>query len=116
MIRPKVIFFFEVSSERLAVTNVGEGIALNINLDRIHDGSFALKPEPSEIPSLAKGAVEYLKLRPVEGSYKPDMRGILTDTTISIAMTSRYSDIEGRTFTTITFVGGGTRLPFVRDK
>lgn len=115
MIRPKVIFFFEPATERFGARNVGEGVALNIGLDRFSQDSGFFQPIPSQIPYLAEGETAYLTLSPVSGDYRPNIATILT-ATISLPLTSRYSDVEGRTFATRTYVGGAARIPFIEDQ
>jgi len=114
MIRPKVIFFFEPATERFGARNAGEGVALNISLDRISQDSGFFQPIPSQIPYLAKGEATYLTLSPASGNHRPDMATILT-ASISLPLTARYSDIEGKTFSTRTYVGGAARIPFIED-
>lgn len=48
-------------------------------------------------------------------SYKPDVATILADDRISLDITSRYSDVDGRTFETTTSLGAGAKPPFIRD-
>lgn len=117
MICPKVVSFFESAAERFGVRNVGQGVALNIMLDPIFQESdnFELQANPSQIPFLAVAETAYLTLNPATGGHRPNMAMILSDSSISLSLTCHYSDVDGKTFATTTVIGGGARIPFIRE-
>lgn len=125
MIRPKLVFLLaphrlrnmdEPRAVELFVRNVGDGAALNISIERSQDKSFKLRFEPEHLAILQKDAQVPVTMKPVEGSYQPDMTLILDDRAISLKMVARYVDIEGREFRSSTTVGGGAKPPFIRDE
>jgi hypothetical protein len=122
MIRPKLVFFLlphrqrnldEPRAAELFVRNVGNGVALNITIERLQEENFKLRFEPEHIPILQIREQEPLRMKPVEGSYQPDMTVILDDPSIAIKLTARYLDVEGRVLRTSTVVGGAARPPFI---
>jgi len=125
MIRPKLVFLTpphhpEHMSDTipldLLVQNVGDGAAINISIGRVKDEKFGLRFEPEHIAILQKGEHQALVMRPVEGTYKPEMNTILDDSSISLKMVASYVDVEGRELRTSTAVGGGAQPPFIKDE
>jgi hypothetical protein len=125
MIRPKLVFLLaphplrnmdEPQAVELFVRNVGDGAALNISIERSQDKNFKLRFEPEHLAILQKDAQVPVMMKPVEGSYQPNMTLILDDDAISLKMVARYVDIEGREFRSSTTVGGGAKPPFIRDE
>jgi len=128
MIRPKLVFLLRAHRAKtpdsdfggpvdLLVRNVGEGAAINVSVERVKDEKgFELRTEPEHIPLVEKGQEVELALRPVHGGYKPDMTLILDDSSMSIRLTARHVDVEGREFRTSTVVGGGAKPPFIKDE
>ena len=62
--------------------------ALNISIERSQDQTFKLRFEPEHITILQKDVEVGVTMRPVEGSYQPDMTHILDDPSISLKMVS----------------------------
>lgn len=124
MIRPKLVFLMlphhpahmgDTISIDLFIRNVGDGVAINVSIERVQDDhGFELRFEPEHIPILQKGEQRELAMRPVRGVYQPDMTRILDDPSISLRMAARYVDVEGRPFRTSTAVGGDAKPPFIQ--
>ncbi len=129
MIRPKLIFVTRPSLPRgssidmddlaqqldLTIKNIGEGAAINVEIEKAKIDGFEIRADPEHIPILEKGREVKLAIRPAEGSYRSDMSGTLANSTISVTLTVRYFDVRGREFRTSTAVGSGARPPFIRD-
>jgi hypothetical protein len=125
MIRPKVLFLTrqhqpetldDMTSVDLFVRNVGNGTAMNISVEHLWDKSLELRTDPEHIPILEKGQEAKVAIRPVQGSYRPDISTILDDLSVSLKLLIRYVDVEGHQFRTSTAVGGGALPPFVTDE
>lgn len=125
MIRPKLVFLTrphdaetldDLAVLDLFIRNAGDGAAINVSIDRVEDKSFKMRAEPERIAILEKAEEVRLAIRPVEGSYKPDMNTILDDASISLRFVAKYVDVEGREFCTSTVVGGGAKPPFIKDE
>ncbi|PYX06454.1 MAG: hypothetical protein DMG88_18305 [Acidobacteria bacterium] len=125
MIRPKLVFLTaphppahmdDSASVDLFLRNVGDGVALNVLVQRSEDNKFKLRFEPEHIPILQKQEQVLLTIRPAEGHYQPDMKLILNDRSISLKIVASYVDVEGREFRTSTAVGGAAKPPFIRDE
>lgn len=125
MIRPKLVFLMrahvadtlaDTTRFDLVISNVGDGAALNILIERVHDQEFQIRFDPEHIPVLRKGEQCQLAMLPVKGSYHPDLSVILDEPSISQKMVARYVDVQGRPFRTSTMVGGGAKPPFIKDE
>ena len=102
MIRPKLVFLTaphppahmdDSASVDLFLRNVGDGVALNVLVQRSEDNKFKLRFEPEHIPILQKQEQVLLTIRPAEGHYQPDMKLILNDRSISLKIVARYVDV-----------------------
>ena len=100
----------------LVISNVGDGAALNIIVERTSDQRFKIRFAPEHIPVLQKGERAELVMHPAEGTYQPDMTTVLAHLSVSLKITARYVDVEGRQFRTSTQVGAGAKPPFIQDE
>jgi hypothetical protein len=125
MIRPKLVILMrphqpshmdDNTSFDLVISNVGDGAALNVIVERTQDDQFKIRFDPEHIPVLQKLEQIDLAMHPAEGSYQPDMTTVLDDSSVSLKITARYVDVEGRKFRTSTRVGAGAKPPFIHDE
>ena len=124
-IRPKLVVLMrpheaihmeDNTSFDLVISNVGDGTALNINVERTQDQEFKIRFDPEHIPVLTKLEQVELTMYPVEGTHQPDITTVLDDSSVSLKITARYFDVEGRQFRTSTRVGKGAKPPFIGDE
>lgn len=125
MIRPKLVILMrphqaldmqDTTSFDLVIANVGDGVALNIIVERTQDQQFKIRFNPEYIPVLQKLDQIELAMHPADSTHQPEITNVLDDPSVSLKVTARYVDVEGRQFQTSTQVGAGTKPPFIQDE